>query len=729
MWSHVRRVFAVCFEPAPRHAPVKSPDAGLPVRTEHGLGFARPRLTSAPVGPAQRRALERARLLGRGAGLLLLALLAALAGLAQAQSTAPAKPAAAPRVAEPAKRGVILQLDEGRAIVDLGRQDGLREGDVVRLRKRYVLVHPVTSAKIEDDLPLGTGRVERVSDRICVISVGLISLGAAPSGGAPVAVGPVAGGPVAGGPVAAGTASVPPSPAAVPGGGLSRAVIGDIVVFDRPGTEVPALMTAAGGQPSALAQAGVSQPGAQSGVSQPGGTQSGVAQSGVAQSGGAQSGGTQSGGTQSGGAQSGGTQSGGTQSGGTPFVVALGCKPCETNAEAMAVHRAWVRALDRDLNGRKGTWLEFLSSHPNTPYKPYVRRELAFLSALLQVPTEREPRVTEYADGKLESLYEGEPLSPAVVLPARVLRHLRGVHLFHRTPGAPVFTRVEMRADGDGYYRATLPPASVRVPGVEYFVETLDFAGKTSRVFASSAAPWRVEVLPPLVKKDERKNRSQLTFSYSWVDYYLSGASNDYFWKLDGAFTYRVDWKALQFFKLGFGYFEGSGGSIMQVRDAAAGGGRGLDTLAFAFVYLEPELVFHELFAILPRLTIGQIDSRKHAGTLDLASRTAQIFGFHAFLRVGKREGTNLLVGGGATQSAGFETQLTLNLGLWKSLPVAFSAIVSNFPVNSEVGVLLRGEVGYRIGDSMEVGVHLGFAARNINHTGLGAGTTLNFKW
>src|SRR5258706_14308574 len=83
--------------------------------------------------------------------------------------------AAASDASAATRRGTILTIDDGRAIVDLGAKDGLRERAEVRINKRYVLVHPVTKAKIEDELPLGSGRIEKVSERIASVTLGNIS--------------------------------------------------------------------------------------------------------------------------------------------------------------------------------------------------------------------------------------------------------------------------------------------------------------------------------------------------------------------------------------------------------------------------------------------------------------------------------------------------------------------------------------------------------------------------
>ena len=52
-----------------------------------------------------------------------------------------------------------------------------------------------------------------------------------------------------------------------------------------------------------------------------------------------------------------------------------------------------------------------------------------------------------YADSSLGRIFEGEALSPAVILPTRARRHLRGVYLFHRKPGAPLFAKLELRGE------------------------------------------------------------------------------------------------------------------------------------------------------------------------------------------------------------------------------------------------------------------------------------------
>lgn len=510
--------------------------------------------------------------------------------------------------AETARRGTILKIDDGRAIVDLGVKDGIREKTLVRLHKRYVLAHPVTGAKIEDELLLGEARVERVSDRIASVVLG----------------------------------------------DHSKAAIGDVVVLGAR-DEAPANSVFPRAAP------------------------------------------------------------------------AVSCGKCMRDEAAMSVHTAWLVAMREGLAGRVNVWKRFLSDNAASPYRGFVERELRFLAALSdQAPSPAQVDPNATADTSLEQVHEGEPLVAAIALPTRSERHLRAVYLYHRKRGAPLYARLEMRADGDGYFRATVPEAAVRRPGVDYYVEAMNAAGKATRVLASADIPYAVTVEAPPVRPDEKRGRSRLEINYTHVDFFVSQASRDFFWKMDASFSYRVGLGALEHFKLGFGFFEGFGGERLVVE--RVGAAAPLDSLAFGFAYLEPELALHEYFAILPRLTVGQLDRKRLAGT-DAQRRTDQIFGGHLFMRIGRREGTHLLLGAGSTQDVGFETQITMNLGIWERTPVAFSALVSNVPVNRDLGLLLRGRVGRRIGDHVELGLHLGFAARNINHTGVDVGTSVAFTW
>lgn len=500
-------------------------------------------------------------------------------------------------------RGTILKIDDGRAIVDLGEKDGLRTAQPVRVLKRYVLTHPVTGAKIEDELFLGEAKVADVGARIIAVELGAIT----------------------------------------------KASVGDVV-----------------------------------------------------------------------------TTATAPQLGAAPSAVVVPCSVCRTDEVALAAHKAFLDATTRDAAGRREVWRRYLDSAPKTPYRASIERELRFLSSLDRAatpPDAIDPAAT--ADTSLERLREGEPYALAVVLPTRLERHLRVVNLYYRRAKQPLFARLEMKADGDGYFRATVPGTAIGRPHLAYFVECVDAAGRRARVLASADNPHRIAVEKAAVQPDERRNRSLMALRYNHVDYYLKESGRDFYWRLDASYTYKVDFGRLTHFTLGFGFFEGKGGERTVVESSAA---RPLDALAFGFVYLQPEFELHELFAIYPRLTVGQIDRRVLAG-VDAGTRTNQLFGFHGFMRIGKRDGTHLLVGAGSTQQAGFETQLTMNLGLWKRTPVAVSALVSNVPVGRELGLLLRASVGQRIGDFMELGMHLGFAARNIDHTGIDFGSYVAFQW
>jgi hypothetical protein len=524
-------------------------------------------------------------------------------GLAAAAIFAPLVALADPSPS-PERRGVILRIEDGRAIVDLGRKQGVREKMLAHVRKRYVLVHPVTQAKIEDELPLGDAVVERVSESIAAVYLG----------------------------------------------NVQKASVGDAVVVDTPAP------------PKARPP------------------------------------------------------------------VRAGCAACERDPASMKVHVTWMTALSQDARTRRDTWRTFLHENPKTPYRPHVEREIAFLSTLLD-PTPETPDIQVFGTlASLDRIHAGDPLSPAVILPEAGREKLRGVYLYYRRAGAPLYAQLEMSPDGDGYYRAEVPANRLSPPAVEYFVEALDLSGRSRPVFRSASRPWPVEVEAAAARPDDKRGRSEFRFAYQYVDFYLPKSNHDFYWQMDASFTYKVDLGPFAFFRLGFGYFEGYGGEAVRIEQSGAGSPAKLDALSFGFVYLEPELRLHEYFAVLPRLVLGQIDRQALAG-IDSGQHTARMAGGYGFLRIGRREGTNLLLGAGATENAGFETQITMNLALFEKTPLTFSAIVSNFPVQEDIGLILRAGVARQVGDWMEVGATLGFAARNINHAGVSLGTTLAFKW
>ena len=99
-----------------------------------------------------------------------------VAGLARSASARPAKstkrsPRARARARPPSKalEGIIVRIDDGEFVANLGRNNGLREGMSVRLYRTIRTTHPVTRRALRDRFPVGMTTVTEVADRLSIM--------------------------------------------------------------------------------------------------------------------------------------------------------------------------------------------------------------------------------------------------------------------------------------------------------------------------------------------------------------------------------------------------------------------------------------------------------------------------------------------------------------------------------------------------------------------------------
>ena len=100
-------------------------------------------------------------------------------------------------------------------------------------------------------------------------------------------------------------------------------------------------------------------------------------------------------------------------------------------------------------------------------------------------------------------------------------------------------------------------------------------------------------------------------------------------------------------------------------------------------------------------------------------------------LRIGRDEGTNLLLGGGFIPDIGQEFELALDFDAVPRMPMLAGVEVTNQPGLdvADLGVRLIYEARYELNDSVQVGGRLGYQLRNTNHSGPAFGATTVFSW
>jgi hypothetical protein len=525
-------------------------------------------------------------------------------------------PAAGPR------KGVVLRIEQLSAtdyelLVDMGKKDGLGNGDRVNVFSRVTLVHPVTRKKVEDLLPVGEATVSSVGERMSTVSVGT----ARPD----------------------------------------RFKVGDVVAAASKAPAEP-------------------QPACE--ISE----------------------------------------------------QALVCPECKEDPEAQALHEAWLDTVGRSVVARQATWGAFLALNPETRFKTQVEAELKWLDdtdALLRRRSEPPaPKVSVRHDA-LTSVVEGARVRVAVTLESTV--SLRRVRVFFRRLGDAPFDSLVMNEASTGYYQADLPQEMTGAKGaIEYFVEAETASGQRVTLIRDAGTPLSVAVEPPAADEPDRAGRCRVSTQAEWADFYLTDPGRDHFWRIEGDLRYTLDLGFLDSFRMGFGVFQGEGGPAEFIEKKQGDPAR----LVVNYVYFETALALGtDRVTLNPRLVVGDIGDNWGAGEgepdpLEKMSRdSGDMFGAHLYLRIGREDETNLLLGGSLTSEMGNEAIIKMNLALLDMFPMGVSAVATSFPVGDDYAARLIYELGWRPSDWLEVSGQFGVNMRNIRHIGIGGGFGLAVLW
>lgn len=373
------------------------------------------------------------------------------------------------------------------------------------------------------------------------------------------------------------------------------------------------------------------------------------------------------------------------------------------------------------------TWETFALNWPASKLEPVARKEIEALRALAE-----SLQTAEAAKGPAElvsavaaptTAVEGQAVPIVVTVPeAGRVTH---ASLHFRRNGEPGFRFVAMTRRGDASWQAEVPAEAVTTDGVEWFVIVQDDEGgeqrRPAREFGS------VDVSKEASGGLGIRNRSQVSLFYEYVDFYaLQGV--DRFSHFEADFLYRID-SPLRAVRVGYGVRAGTTG-VTGVIDEAYAQSDGpavkdgleadgsLITSGFNFGYAELEFGGARWFGVSARGIVGVEPDGLSAG---LEGR----------MRLGREEGTSLVLGAARIGTLGENYLLQLNWDTVPKVPMAAGVHVTNLPaaVRSDYGVRLVYEARYELTDWVEVGGRVGYQFRNIFHSGpsFGAGTV--FKW
>jgi hypothetical protein len=412
------------------------------------------------------------------------------------------------------------------------------------------------------------------------------------------------------------------------------------------------------------------------------------------------------------------------------------CPKCESDPDLKAVHDAWLATLNMPLDKRVSVWNKFLVRHRMNKYSKQVRAEVENLNKLKELvwlgkieqkqrKLEARPKV-EVAFVAPDKVQQGSPMTPVIAVVSD--QPLAGVSFMWKKAKEPRYHLAQMQPSGDSSYTATLPASAVETGTLDFFIKATDSRGKALSLAGTAGAPKEVVVEQGHKVRQDRKGRSRASSRVEWVDFYLKEPGADAYWNTEADYAYRLKFKFLHSFRMGFGMYQGQGGVTECIENPEACTDTGKVKLAVGYAFFEPELRLSDKVHILPRLVVGTIQEKQDPFSSDRRLGDAMV-GFHAYLRVGDEEGTHLLAGGSATEELGTEALLAMNFAVFERVPIGISAMATNFPVNEDYAARLLARVGFKPADWIALETYFGVNMRNIRHLGIGAGAGVTLNW
>jgi hypothetical protein len=298
--------------------------------------------------------------------------------------------------------------------------------------------------------------------------------------------------------------------------------------------------------------------------------------------------------------------------------------------------------------------------------------------------------------------------------------------LFVRSSKKQSYRGVAMARTGDAGWTATLDPARVRAPRLEYYVAGRSPDGREVPLFRTPGRPWSVDVRDP---GDAGRPRARVGGSFEWQEFYMADPGRDAFWRTSVDFAYRLDKGALHELRGGVGALEGIGGNRWAVED-----GEALDHRAVAWLYFEPALRFGDWVRMFPRVMIGGfirfVDQDWDQEIWDDApERGSVLFGTSLHLEIGREHGFVFRTGGTILQGVGTELDAQATFQPVRGVPIGLAVSATNFPVGEEWGARVQLLAGYRALDWLAIDVRVGANVRTTRHAGVGGGLGLSFAW
>lgn len=385
-------------------------------------------------------------------------------------------------------------------------------------------------------------------------------------------------------------------------------------------------------------------------------------------------------------------------------------------AKVLAV---WRAGAGRTIDARISAWEGYLEANPDSKLAPAVREDVRALRLLRD---KLRPPELSLGQMNVTGVDHQAPrrARPNTALPlVFVLEQpdqIAAGWLHYRTRGRDTFVKTRLRAEGDGYLRATIPADAIHAPGLEYFAEIANTRGLAGATAGSANAPTTVQVAgaSPLDAFKHPARRSRISLNTSYLDFATfdtrPGKHTDRFFMLEADFAYRLR-QRVHAVRAGFGVIQGRGGFADQVYDSTTSAPKA----GFNYGYAEAEIRGAHNTALMTRLVAG-VGREGFGMGIDLRGR------------LGKEDGTSLTLGVESIAEIGFLTEMRMRWNALPRFPLALGVGVTDQPSQGDLGVRLTCDLGYRMGWVTPT-VRISYQARNTEHAGLGAGLGLVFDW
>jgi len=439
--------------------------------------------------------------------------------------------------------------------------------------------------------------------------------------------------------------------------------------------------------------------------------------------------------------------------------------------------QAWQDTLGQPFDKRTERWMRLLIEDPQSPYRKSVEIEIASLKAQIQAreaalekarstaSTTRGPRIAElvaqlnsplaqYSDrnasllvAPIDRAVPGKPIELAFL--ARHPAAIKDAWLYVRASGAPGFTRVQLRRDGDAYLRGTIDAAHVKDTHVEWYVEAKGGAdSEIVPVVGSQEAPRIIAIDRTVDEEPIYQGRSHIDGHIDYVDF--DGGFNkgyDQYTLAELDFTYRF-MSPVYAVRLGWGSLSGIGGPkdvidedpTNQCRESMGTGDYKCQRMSFSYVYTELEFRARPNVAVMIRPQAGVLVADTMSTDINYCSggnidpndsrcRFFTGFGARGRVRLGQEMGTNLVLGAAFTSHVGTLLEAAYHWLPNKVVPVQITVQVTDMPVVENFGVRLIGDVGIRKLSWFYPSARVSYQARDLDHSGFSGGFALNFDW